>query len=614
MTTNKPLTPTQQILIEHLERGATIAKGASGRWTNAKDLPNGDPCVYNAKTVDTLIRDWVIHVEDGFLAMMPERGEAVGEIVDEDPFGVNDPPPPEEDANSERTETTLEWLDKTSIVTALRKEGYCLVHREGHDDYSFRAPAGGGLAQAYFNVLVEQLADTPPVVVTADFDDGVAKTVEFDTATYDDEPPPQEQERGKPATPLQAGTNSNSSASTTGSGDPGKPAPESAAKTAPVGSAAGGEPEPTIAKAETVASKGPYKTCAEHPGSPVKATCQECLDKIDAQVKAHRDAKKAKIVEMTVTDPAVIQKMDASQKPQSIDLMKAATAKPEPKTVAWPGVGIFYDMPEAQYHAIEALSSSALRGGLLTSLAEYLEYKANPITPTADMFIGTLTHYGFLEQGDLDALELPIFEGKEKTRNNKAFRAAFEADPRTHLQSEVDAAKGAVGSLKGSTQIAHVLTGARIELSVFWIETVGDVEIRCKARLDSYTRDKHIGDLKVTGKGTGVKGWFFMRKERLLHFQLAWYRRGAVDQGLEVNDCLNILAPNCEPFGPSEVHRMPWRDIERADHIIETVALPRLASYIQNPDCWKGAATTPGGNPAVNDHRELPPWAFEDFR
>ena len=525
-------------MIDHLKAGKSIAQ-AKGKWTST----DGDE--YHGKTINTLIREWAVHEEDGFLELMPERGSSNDE--------------------------TCRWCE-------------------------------------------------------APIDPKTDQCVKGCNRS-DNDPPPPEQERGKPSETVSS--------------------PSGCAPSTPATTSFGGKRN----------DKGRFDRCADHPGNS-RFDCDECCAKIDAKVKEARAKKKAEATARTISDVETVQREDTPfavaqhsakagewvevdtnpvnvaaavaknnpanaptspqaappQQPPTICDAAEPAPKPGSKTVAWPGVGIVDDMPENDYHAINALSSSALRGGLLTSIADYLYYLDNPPDLKTPMAIGSLTHYGFLEGGDIDALGLPIFAGKEKTRNNKAFRAAIEADPRTHLQSEFDAAKGAIGSLKSNANIVHILKGARIELSVFWVEKVGDVEIRCKARLDSYLTMKAIGDLKVTGRGTGVQGWFHMRRDQLLHFQLAFYRRGAITLGLEVNECLNILAPNCEPFGPSEVHPMPWRDIERADHIIETVALPRLASHIQNPDGWKGVSQTPSGNPAPIYHNALPDWAFEDYR
>jgi hypothetical protein len=298
-----------------------------------------------------------------------------------------------------------------------------------------------------------------------------------------------------------------------------------------------------------------------------------------------------------------------------------SSIRTEPQwSTEWPGIGIVENMPAWVYHSIDALSSSPLRGyprrcgGLLDSYAEYLAFSEDS-TSEPRMDIGTASH-GIVFEG-LDSTEESLILVDKATRKNKDWENAQETAKPWQLpllEKEWVRAQHCANTVLDHPTIRKMLTGARCELSIFWVEVIDGVEIRCKARIDCLTALGDLCDLKTTEGNIGDEGYHSKVVHERIPFQSAWYRRGARAAGLKGREnCYIWLAKSKAPYLPTVIHRIPKEDVDRCDHIIETGPLRLLAAHRKNPDRWQGYGVTADGKPAIVNHEPQRDWWFEKF-
>ena len=197
-------------------------------------------------------------------------------------------------------------------------------------------------------------------------------------------------------------------------------------------------------------------------------------------------------------------------------------------------IGRIDGMPAADYHAIDACSSSALRG-CLSNPAKY-RHKALTGLSGDSIDFGSAVHA--IACGKF-AEECAAWDGRRDERQEKYrdFLAANAGKTILKPQQEVDAqvAWAILQEAVAQTPEAdHILTGDQ-EVSLFWWEDVvlGDGSqhrIPCKARADVLNADRrYLTDLK-TAKDASAYG-FSKAAKTWRHLpgydvQAAWYMRG----------------------------------------------------------------------------------------
>ncbi len=163
-------------------------------------------------------------------------------------------------------------------------------------------------------------------------------------------------------------------------------------------------------------------------------------------------------------------------------------------------LGIFYDMPAEEYHAIPALSATGLR----TLARSAWHYKNRPdIKPTRPMLRGTLAHCAVLEPDAMEARYLVVPEGaprkptpaqwtakkpSDESRAAMAWWTEFNASAEgRQIVSAEDYAitQAQLRALRDEPTIAAILKEGRGEVSVFWRDR--RTGVYCKARPDWIT-------------------------------------------------------------------------------------------------------------------------------
>lgn len=201
-------------------------------------------------------------------------------------------------------------------------------------------------------------------------------------------------------------------------------------------------------------------------------------------------------------------------------------------TITQPGV---YDMPEAEYHAHPALSSTGARKLLPPSCPALFKYEQeHPPAPKAVFDIGHAAHRLALGVGP-EIVELPY----DSMRSNAA--KDFDADARAHGKIPLKVDDFAMVTAMGRALLAHPLAAklfepgpGKPEASLFWDDPIG---VQRRARLD-WLRDSGrerliIPDYK-SARSADPDQFVKSAADYGYHQQGAWYLDAAT--ALELDD------------------------------------------------------------------------------
>lgn len=190
---------------------------------------------------------------------------------------------------------------------------------------------------------------------------------------------------------------------------------------------------------------------------------------------------------------------------------------------------VVHDMPDREYHAVEAISVS---GGkqILKSARHYRYWKDNPQEPTDAMLLGTATHLSILEP---DRFETAIMvrpadlDGRTKLGKETLALMRMEAEKSGKIiitQEQRDDCMRMRDSVHAHAGARKLLSeGSRFEVSLFWRDAGFDVP--CKARPDVLRTDGGIVDLK-TAQDASENGFGRAIANFLYHMQAAHYISG----------------------------------------------------------------------------------------
>jgi hypothetical protein len=160
-------------------------------------------------------------------------------------------------------------------------------------------------------------------------------------------------------------------------------------------------------------------------------------------------------------------------------------------------MGIVYDMPAEEYHAVDALSASGMR---LLERSPWHYRNRVQVVPTRAMLNGTLAHCAILEPGALSARYVVVPDDAPK-RPTKAQWTAKKPSPDSVTAMEwwsgfqkscgdrliVSADDYGItqlqlAAIQAQPEIADLLSKGYGEASVFWVDP--DTGVYCKARPD----------------------------------------------------------------------------------------------------------------------------------
>ena len=268
------------------------------------------------------------------------------------------------------------------------------------------------------------------------------------------------------------------------------------------------------------------------------------------------------------------------------------------------------DIPAAQYHALDRLSSSGIKQ-LLRSPAKYKAWRAGEVGKrSAALSFGTLLHHLVLEPGSFarsyslgpsmagiktksgtDALNpLATTEGKER------LAAWHAANPDVQIIDLADRDKAfrMHDSLEKRGFIEAFAEG-RHEVTILWDANVGGVTVPCKARMDCYAPNLDLKTCANIDDDAIVRDAFSYG----YHIQAAWY--GGASVQVCFNQPLGFVFIETEP--PYQcVLKTP--DVEVVEHgrLLVAQALTRYAECTQT-GTWYGVEYF--ADPLLR----LPPWA-----
>lgn len=186
-------------------------------------------------------------------------------------------------------------------------------------------------------------------------------------------------------------------------------------------------------------------------------------------------------------------------------------------------IGVHADIPNADYHASEGLSSSALKLMLKSPLHykhQYIDGHRNG--STAAMLMGSLVHTMVLEPEKMASEYLVVDVSTRTTKAYKEAVAAMAPNLTAVLQHEVDRAQRIADAVLSHTTASTLLSGCVSEHSVYWDE---DGQL-AKCRPDIWRQDINVlADLKTTASAAPAD---FSRDIYNLgyHISAEWYMRG----------------------------------------------------------------------------------------
>lgn len=270
---------------------------------------------------------------------------------------------------------------------------------------------------------------------------------------------------------------------------------------------------------------------------------------------------------------------------------------------------IIHDMPNAEYHAHPAISSSAIREALRSPAhyhAAYIE-RSVPRTESASMKLGTAVHTLVLEP-EKWASEYAISPAVDRrTKAGKEAWAAFveEAGERVLVTEEEAAhAKAVAQSVLKHGAARELVEGIFerpvAESSVFWRDDATGLELKCRPdALD--LGEGVIVDLKTTRDASPI-GFPKSVANFGYHTQAAWYRRG-VEAALGASCRHVIVAVETAPPYAVGVYELDEDALEVGAELAK-LGLERIARGIETGE-W----------PAYGDDLQeitLPGWAKKE--
>lgn len=238
--------------------------------------------------------------------------------------------------------------------------------------------------------------------------------------------------------------------------------------------------------------------------------------------------------------------------------------------------GIIYNMPDHEYHAVDACSNSLLSTIATKSPAHI--FVPRPVTPALEA--GRIIHMAVLEPERFASEVVVAPKVDKRTKDGKAQWEAFaSANEGKHLASPEDheTYKLMQSQVWVDDTARRLLDKGNAEVSVFW-EQDG---LPCKARFDFISALGVAVDLKTT-QSAKPESFSYDAYKYGYHRQIAWYMRGAKAVGLELANMFLIAVEKTAPF-PVSIFDLDAESFEVAnmeiDKLFATYAKCKADNY-----------------------------------
>ena len=209
--------------------------------------------------------------------------------------------------------------------------------------------------------------------------------------------------------------------------------------------------------------------------------------------------------------------------------------------------GIFEDVPDAEYRAIDAHGSSVVKAAAMLSAAH-----ASVKTPDSPaMFKGRLAHCMFLEPDQVDLRYERQLAGHGASKAVKEDKARIiEAGKTPVSTSDWNGVDGAVTAARKSPVISSILDSGAPEVTIVWKDKLSG--LMCKARVDWLDMKGRVAfDLKTTSTFGGAAPGVWTRQVRRygLGIQAVHYLDGLSQLTGQLWDWRWIALELVPPFG-----------------------------------------------------------------
>ena len=250
------------------------------------------------------------------------------------------------------------------------------------------------------------------------------------------------------------------------------------------------------------------------------------------------------------------------------------------------GEGIFYDIPEKEYRAINAVSSSFVKESI-KSLKHAHSMLTRDSKPKPAYELGRLIHMAILEP---DRYKQDVIETDILTKTLKAYKDL----KKEHLdkiilnKKETDMIHGIVEAIGTHTTAPKTIKEGQAEVTILVMHPT--LKMPLKGRLDFLNEDKnYILDLKTAAQ---VSNPYFMNDacRYNYHVQAAFYLM-LLNFLKSFGETYFLLAIEKEEPFDSILYEYGWESIGRGRDLIDE-QLPKIKFAIENNE-WPGFASEP---------------------
>ena len=264
-----------------------------------------------------------------------------------------------------------------------------------------------------------------------------------------------------------------------------------------------------------------------------------------------------------------------------------------------------FEMTNEEYHSSIGISKSSL-DKFAKSPAHYLYSKNNPTQPTPAMQMGTLIHTAILDPSELLNRYAVAVNCDRRTKEGKEIWASFlesSKGKQVITQDEYELVTNMRETLFANPKIKHLLDGAEVEQSYFWVDK--KTGLLCKCRPDAVNMG-YLIDIKSTTDASpeafAVSAYNFR-----YHNQSAWYLDGYAEvTGEQPKGFIFIAVEKTAPF-QSAIYIADDLFVE-AGRQENNMLLSKFAECVQT-DSWHGY----GGKDDMPITLNLPYWAYKQY-
>lgn len=252
-------------------------------------------------------------------------------------------------------------------------------------------------------------------------------------------------------------------------------------------------------------------------------------------------------------------------------------------------LGLYYDLPIAEYHASPGMSNSGLGDFAQSPLhyfALHLDPNRPPVEETPAQLVGNLAHCAILEA---DCFAKRYVVGPDCRRGTKEWNAFTDAHPgATAIKPDQRAvAQAQVRSVRSLPDVAKLLAIGHPEVSAFWIDQATGELCRCRPDWVHPVGDRGVILVDVKTCGNASPREFARQVGRMgYHRQAAFYSDGyEVASGQRVLGFVFVAVETAWPYAAAAV-MLDDESLAKGRAEI-TEMLPRFAEC-SSADRWPG--------------------------